>query len=185
MVTASKGTQAFQVTIRGKACHSGYPELGHSAVDTFVEIMNMLGNIDFPEDSQLGETTWNVGKLVSDNPQNILSPLLTFRIYFRTTFASHEKVQQLMTRIGEREDVKVEALGGDNPMSYYTFEGIDTKTVAFGSDTPRLTKFMHKSLCGPGSISVAHTPREYVLLSDLEKACRQYKSMVLNILNYK
>lgn len=185
MVTASKGTQAFQVTIRGKACHSGYPELGHSAVDTFVEVMNMLGNIDFPEDSQLGETTWNVGKLVSDNPQNILSPLLMFRIYFRTTFASHEKVQQLMTRIGEREDVKVEALGGDNPMSYDTFEGIDTKTVAFGSDTPRLTKFMHKSLCGPGSISVAHTPREYVLLSDLEKACRQYKSMVLNILNYK
>ena len=57
--------------------------------------------------------------------------------------------------------------------------------VAFGSDTPRLTKFMHKSLCGPGSISVAHTPREYVLLSDLEKACRQYKSMVINILNYK
>ena len=185
MVSASKGTKAFNVVVHGKACHSGYPELGHSAVDTFVEIMNMLGNIDFPEDPQLGETTWNVGKLVSDNPQNILSPLLTFRIYFRTTFASHEKVQQLMTRIGEREDVKVEAFGGDTPMSYDTFDGIDTKTVAFGSDTPRLTKFMHKSLCGPGSISVAHTPREYVLLSDMEKACGQYKSMVLNILNYK
>ena len=42
MVTASKGTQSFQVTIKGKACHSGYPELGHSAVDTFIDIDNRL-----------------------------------------------------------------------------------------------------------------------------------------------
>ena len=32
----------------------------------------------------------------SDNPQNILSPELTCRLYFRTTFVSDEAVTQWM-----------------------------------------------------------------------------------------
>lgn len=67
-------------------------------------------------------------------------------------------------------------------MRYTTFDGIGTKPVAFGSDTPRMNKFTHRSLCGPGSIFVAHTPREYVLLSDLEKAQSQYETLLKNIL---
>ena len=184
MVSASKGTKSFFVNVHGRACHSGYPELGHSAVDIFIDLMEKLRAVDFPEDPALGRTTWNIGKLVSDNPQNILSPQLSFRIYFRTTFASDAMVQQLMAGLAS-EDVSVEALGGDTPMHYAVLDGYDSKPVAFGSDTPRLGKFRHRSLCGPGSIFVAHTPREYVLLSDLEKACVQYKDMVRRILTHK
>lgn len=181
MVSASKGTKAFNVVVHGKACHSGYPELGHSAVDTFIDIVNRLKSIDFPVDPELGGTTWNVGKLESANPQNILSPLLTCRIYFRTTFASDEMVQQTMSALAS-EDVEIEPLGGDTPMHYDVIAGYGTKTVAFGSDTPRLSKFRHRSLCGPGSIFVAHTPAEYVLASDLELAVAQYADMVKAIL---
>ena len=46
-----------------------------------------------------------------------------------------------------------------------------------------MNKFTHRSLCGPGSIFVAHTPREYVLLSDLEKAKSQYETLLKNILH--
>ena len=182
MVSASKGTKSYSVTIHGKACHSGYPELGHSAVDTFVEFMEKLRSIDFPEDDVLGPTTWNIGKLSSDNPQNILSPELSFRLYFRTTFASDVMVQETMEQM-RSEDIDIEAFGGDTPMRYATFDGIGTKPVAFGSDTPRMNKFVHRSLCGPGSIFVAHTPREYVLLSDLEKAQSQYETLLKNILH--
>lgn len=181
MVSASKGTKSYSVTIHGKACHSGYPELGHSAVDTFVEFVEKLRGIDFPEDEVLGPTTWNIGKLSSDNPQNILSPELSFRLYFRTTFASDVMVQEVMEQM-RSEDIDIEAFGGDTPMRYTTFDGIGTKPVAFGSDTPRMNKFTHRSLCGPGSIFVAHTPREYVLLSDLEKAQSQYETLLKNIL---
>lgn len=181
MVSASKGTKAFNVVVHGKACHSGYPELGHSAVDTFIDIVNRLKSIDFPVDPELGVTTWNVGKLESANPQNILSPLLTCRIYFRTTFASDEMVQQTMSALAS-EDVEIEPLGGDTPMQYDVIAGYGTKTVAFGSDTPRLSKFRHRSLCGPGSIFVAHTSAEYVLASDLELAAAQYADMVKAIL---
>ena len=182
MVSASKGTKSFIVTVHGKACHSGYPELGRSAVDIFIDLMDRLRGTEFPLDPVLGKTTWNVGKLASDNQQNILSPLLTFRIYFRTTFASDAMVQELMAAMASG-CVEVEALGGDTPMRYTVFDGYDSKPVAFGSDTPRLSKFTHRSLCGPGSIFVAHTPYEYVLQSDLELACGQYKDMIMKILD--
>ena len=99
MASASKGTKAFEVTFEGKAFHSGYPQYGVSAVELFNDFMNALRSIVFPKDDILGDTTWNVGKLVSDNPQNILSDRLTCRVYFRTTFESDVMVSNVMKNI--------------------------------------------------------------------------------------
>lgn len=173
MVSASKGTKAFEVTIRGKAFHSGYPEHGVSAVALFVDLINKLRAIEFPEDPEMGDTTWNVGKLISDNPQNILSPLLTCRIYFRTTQASDDLVVKEMLGL-QTPEIEIKSLGGDTPMHYTVLPGFPTTTVAFGSDAPQLTNCEHKLLIGPGSILVAHTDRECVRLSDLQKAIDNY-----------
>lgn len=173
MATASKGTKSFTVTVRGQACHSGYPELGVSAVDIFIDLMNRIKSWELPSDPVLGGTTWNIGRLVSDNPQNILSPELSFRIYFRTTFASDALVQQKMAGLCS-ERVSVEAHGGDAPMNYFTLPGLPSTTVAFGSDAPRLGCFSARALCGPGSIKYAHTPEEHVLIVELDKAVEQY-----------
>ncbi|MBR1705849.1 MAG: M20/M25/M40 family metallo-hydrolase [Bacteroidales bacterium] len=102
MVSASKGTQSYDLVFTGKAFHSGYPEHGVSAVDLFVRFMEQLQAADFGEDPELGPTTWNVGLLHSDNPQNILSPRLTCRLYFRTTFVSHPAVQEWMASAPDR-----------------------------------------------------------------------------------
>lgn len=173
MATASKGTKSFRVTIKGKSCHSGYPQHGHSAVSHFVTLMDRLRSIEWPVDPELGDTTYNVGQLRSDNPQNILSPELTCRIYFRTTFASDALVTATMASLAGA-NVSIEALGGDQPSRYLTLPGFDTCVVAFGSDAPQLSGFSRKMLCGPGSILVAHTPDEHVLWSQLTKARDQY-----------
>lgn len=174
LVTASKGTKSFEVTIPGKACHSGYPEQGRSAVDRFFRFYNALKMTRFPEDPVLGATTWNIGKLISDNPQNILSPEVRFRIYFRTTFATDALVEDILSGIFPH-DATVTAYGGDTPLHYFhEVEGVETKAVSFGSDAPRLTGFKMKAICGPGSILTAHTDKEYVLLSQLEKSVSQY-----------
>jgi len=99
MVSASKGTLSYNLTFTGEAFHSGYPQYGVSAVDLFVQFYNALRDKDFGLDPELGETTWNVGLLHSDNPQNILSPELTCRLYFRTTFLSHQAVQDWMQQM--------------------------------------------------------------------------------------
>ena len=96
MVSASKGTKSFDLKFTGEPFHSGYPQYGVSAVNLFVDFVNALKAKDFGMDPVLGETTWNIGLLHSDNPQNILSPELTCRLYFRTTFVSDEAVCQWM-----------------------------------------------------------------------------------------
>ena len=176
MVSASKGTKRFNLTFRGKPFHSGYPEHGVSAVELFVDFMNGLRVAGFPEDPLLGATTWNVGKLVSDNPQNILSPELNCRLYFRTTFASDAAVTAWM-RSQACDTLQVEEFGGDAPARYLTLPGFPQKTVAFGSDAPHLTNFRDKVICGPGSITVAHRVDEYLAFEDLEQAITNYVSI--------
>ena len=130
-------------------------------------------------DPVLGETTWNIGLLHSDNPQNILSPELTCRLYFRTTFVSDEAVCQWMEEApsvipGLTGNLAVTPRGGDTPARYWTVEGLPSKSVAFGSDAPHLKNFMHKAICGPGSITVAHRDDECVRFADLAIAVEQY-----------
>lgn len=211
MVSASKGTKAFEVTFEGEAFHSGYPQYGVSAVEMFNDFMNALRSIVFPADPVLGDTTWNIGRLSSDNPQNILSDRLSCRVYFRTTFESDEMVCNVMKnmagenarlRFGRRKvqdgsdivakDVaqwqkrmSVRAFGGDSPTRYATLEGFPVKPVSFGSDAPQLTNFKRKILCGPGSILVAHRPEEHICLPDLETAIDNYVRMYETLVNFK
>ena len=173
MVSASKGTKRFDLTFTGKAFHSGYPEHGLSAVELFVDFMNALRAAGFPDDPVLGPTTWNVGRLSSDNPQNILSPQLSCRLYFRTTFASDDAVVAWM-RAQASDRLRVEEIGGDAPARYFTLPGFPTKPVAFGSDAPHLTGFAQKIICGPGTITVAHRDDEFLSLSDLQQAINNY-----------
>ena len=179
MVSASKGTKSFDLKFSGEPFHSGYPQYGVSAVDLFVDFVNALKTKDFGMDPVLGETTWNIGLLHSDNPQNILSPELTCRLYFRTTFVSDEAVCKWMAEApsvipGLTRNLTVTPRGGDTPARYWTVEGLPTKAVAFGSDAPHLTGFAHKAICGPGSITVAHRDDEQILVADLETAVDQY-----------
>ena len=200
MASAAKGTKSFEVTFTGLACHSGYPQNGQSAVMYFNDFVNALRSIAFPVDPMLGETTWNIGKLNSDNPQNILSDRLTCRVYFRTTFESDQMVCNIMKNMAG-EDAKlrfgrpkaqdgsdivgkdvapwqkamsVVAYGGDSPSCFDVLPGFDSAPVAFGSDAPQLKCFSHKILCGPGSILVAHRDEEHILLSEIEKAVGNY-----------
>jgi acetylornithine deacetylase len=196
MVSASKGTLSYDLKFTGKAFHSGYPQYGVSAVDLFNEFYNRLKAQDWGVDPELGETTWNVGLLHSDNPQNILSAQLTCRLYFRTTFVSHEKVKSWMEEIpgqagndGEGADIDrhgrprpaISCRGGDTPAHYVTLPGFESGPVAFGSDAPHLCGFGHKIICGPGSIRVAHRPEEHILVKDLEKAVELYVKMYKTI----
>lgn len=175
LVSASKGTKSFGLRFAGEAFHSGYPEHGASAVNRFLDFMEALRAADFGDDPVLGNTTWNVGELRSDNPQNILSPELTCRLYFRTTFVSDRTVCDWMASAPARfPGLEVTARGGDTPQRYVTLEGIPSKPVAFGSDAPHLAGFGHKLIFGPGSVTVAHRPDEFVRKADLETAVDLY-----------
>ena len=173
MVSASKGTKSFGLTFKGEPFHSGYPQFGRSAVDAFTGFMEEVRNAGFPEDPLLGPTTWNVGELSSPNPQNILSPELTCRLYFRTTFASDDAVVGWM-RSKAGPGLQITERGGDSPARYLTLPGFASAPASFGSDAPHLTNFRDKIICGPGSIRVAHRADEFISLQDLQDAIDIY-----------
>ncbi len=193
MVSAAKGTLSYDLKFTGEAFHSGYPQCGTSAVELYNQFYNALKAVEWGVDQELGETTWNIGLLHSDNPQNILSPELTCRLYFRTTFLSHAPVQCWMQEIAAQAGndgtvmpdlighLAVTARGGDVPARYVTLPGFESAPVAFGSDAPHLTGFGHKIICGPGSIKVAHRDNENVLVADLEVAVDQYVRMAVEL----
>ena len=189
MISASKGTKSYDLRFIGEAFHSGYPEYGVSAVELFNEFYNKLKATDFGDDPVLGKTTWNIGLLRSDNPQNILSPELTCRLYFRTTFVSDERVVAFMKEIagqarneGEcQASIEVVARGGDSPAKYVVLPGFESAPAAFGTDAPHLTNFGHKIICGPGTVRVAHRDDEHITLEELEEAVKLYKAMWRNL----
>ena len=200
MVSRSKGTKSFSLRFTGEPFHSGYPQYGVSAVELFVDFMNSLRefvkklsfrpsdapslsfrpsdapSLSFRPSDASGEIlTYNVGLLHSDNPQNVLSPELTCRIYFRTTAETDAAVSEWMVR--PRERVTVEPHGGDAPAEYLTLPGFESAPASFGTDAPHLTNFAHKAICGPGSIRTAHRADEEVLLADLATAIDLYVRM--------
>ena len=202
MVSAAKGTLSYDLKFTGEPFHSGYPQYGLSAVDLFNQFYNALKAVDWGQDPELGDTTWNVGLLHSDNPQNILSGELTCRLYFRTTFTSHDAVQAWMKIAGQAGNdasatpstpvmpdlighLTVTPRGGDTPSRYVTLPGFPSGPVAFGSDAPHLTGFGHKIICGPGSITVAHRDNEHILVADLETAVEQYVRMAVELSSCK
>ena len=172
LVSAAKGTKSYDLKFSGEAFHSGYPEYGVSAVTLFNEFCSALGAVDFGKDPLLGATTWNIGLLRSDNPQNILSEELTCRLYFRTTLVSDEAVVKYMEGLHGR--ISVTPRGGDAPQRYVVPEGFNSAPVAFGSDAPHLSNFGHKLICGPGSIRHAHRSDEQISLPELEEAVKLY-----------
>ena len=181
MISASKGTKSYDLRFIGEAFHSGYPEYGVSAVELFNEFYNKLKAIDFGDDPVLGKTTWNIGLVKSDNPQNILSPELTCRLYFRTTFVSDERVVAFMEEIAGQARNEVAARGGDSPAEYVVLPEFESAPAAFGTDAPHLTNFGHKIICGPGTVRVAHRDDEHITLAELEEAVKLYKAMWRNL----
>ena len=177
MVSASKGTKSYDLKFTGVPFHSGYPEHGVSAVDLFVDFVNKLREQDFGIDPVLGETTWNIGLVKSDNPQNILSPELTCRLYFRTTFVSDEAVTAWMDKA---PDVLID--GRSEPaMTSSTVPGSTSSAV---SD---LTSPVIPGLTGNLTVTPrgGDTPARYWTVPDLPSKCVAFGSDAPHLKNFK
>ena len=174
LITASKGTNLIKVTIRGKNCHSGYPEHGDNAIDRMRDFLDKLDEINFPIDNEMGKTTHNIGWLKSDNAQNVVPDLVTFNLFIRTTFASHDVFKEMLDGLTD-ENITLEYPFSKGPMKFHAVEGFETGIVAFGTDAPSFTNVPHKILYGPGTILVAHTEKEHILIKDLYKAVEDVK----------
>ena len=181
LIMAAKGISSLEVTISGKAAHSGYPENGESAVENFRLFLNKLSKIKFSHDKLLGKTTYNIAQLKASNPINVIPDKLTCKILFRTTFATHNIIQEKIKTLGAK-NIKLCFIHNNPPMNFFTVAGFKTGIVSFGSDAPTLNKLGKCLLYGPGNILTAHTKFEQIKVSDLEKSVKQLKILYYKLL---
>lgn len=176
LIKASKGNFCIGFKFHGKNCHSGYPEYGDNAIDRMMKFVDKVKALEFPEDELLGKTTFNIGMLESKNAHNVVPDLVTMKIFFRTTFRTHDMiVEKVKPLLDDKTEMHI--YFDHVPVRFFTVEGFETGTVSYGTDAPSFKNISNKLLYGPGSILDAHTENEYVRIEDMHRAVEDVKKI--------
>ena len=177
LALGSQGALRYELNSRGKAAHSAYPELGHSAIHALLEVLHDIRNIQLPHDATLGSSTLNVGTISGGRAPNVIADQAQAEIMFRTvgdpSFIRRE-VQRIAANRVEAREVHYSAA-----VHLQALEGFPTTVVAFTTDIPIFDGTWGRPLLiGPGSIHVAHTAEERIAKKDLDDAVNIYARMV-------
>ena len=178
---ATRGCFRVRLTAHGKAAHSGYPELGESAIEKLIDVLVALRAASWPVDPQLGVTHYTVGLIAGGVAPNVIPPHAEAEVFFRTVGAHDELRATLAATVAGRAEVQ-EIL--ELPaVRLHTVPGFDTEVFAYFSDVPFLTNWGTPLLLGPGTIHVAHTDHEHIAITDLERAVDLYVDLARRLLN--
>ncbi|KAK5659255.1 hypothetical protein OQA88_1347 [Cercophora sp. LCS_1] len=181
-----KGISGGWLYAKGKAGHSGYPELGKSATELLMRALVKALDTDLGSSERYGNTTVNVGRLEGGVAGNVIAAdakaLLTVRIAAGNYSTGFEIMRERFEKI--LHDTDDEAFTMEWNYSYgpvecnCDVEGFETIVVNYGTDVSNL-KGKHTSyLYGPGTILVAHGDNEALKVRDLEEAVEGVKRII-------
>lgn len=176
LISAAKGNLLITVIINGKSSHSGYPLYGDDAIEKFRMFLNKLANLKFPYDEILGDTTYNIGNLSAPNMFNVIPDNISCKIFFRTTFKTHNLVIDTLKQFRD-EHVTLRFEFDNYPMKFYTIPDFATDVVSYGSDASKLHNLGEILLYGAGSILTAHTQDEHIEIQSLNQAVQDLKKI--------
>jgi len=181
LALGSKGALRYEITARGKLAHSAYPELGHSAIHTLLDVLQDIRQIPLPVDGLLGCSTLNIGTIDGGRAPNVVADEAEAEIMFRTvgdpTPIRNAVLAAVAGRVEAREVLHTPAI------QLSSFEGLPTTIVAFTTDIPTFNgAWGQPFLIGPGSIHVAHTAEERISKKELSDAVDIYARMVTQLL---
>ncbi len=183
LAIGSKGSLRFYIRTKGVAGHSAYPEMGESAIEKLIDVLNDVLKIEFPADEFYGETTNNIGTISGGLKTNIIAPNAEAGLHVRTTGDEKIVLEKFAEVIGTRGEIEVMSIS--KPVKMLAVEGFKQKVVRFTTDIPHLSNWGKPLLLGAGSILDAHTKGEFVLKKDLETAVELYVNLVKKLLSTK
>ena len=180
LAIGSKGSFRLKIKTTGKAAHSAYPEMGDSAIETLLDILDDIRHTKFRSDEFFGETTVNIGVIEGGVALNVIPPKAEASLLIRLTTPRAPIEEALHSVIRGRGEIEV--LSCSEPVRMLEVDGFKQKTVRFTTDIPYLTNWGQPLLLGPGSILVAHTKDEFVMKRDLERAVELYTQLAVWLL---
>jgi acetylornithine deacetylase len=181
LALGSKGALRYEITTRGKLAHSAYPQLGHSAIHTLLDVLQEIRQIPLPEDALLGRSTLNIGTISGGRAPNVVADLAEAEVMFRTVSDPSALRQAVAAAtVGRAEAHEVLHTPA---IRLNKFEGLPTTVVAFTTDIPTFNgAWGEPFLIGPGSIHVAHTAEERIAKKELCDAVEIYARMTTQLL---
>jgi acetylornithine deacetylase len=177
---ATRGVYRVRLHAKGRAAHSGYPELGESAIEKLLDVLHDMRSTEWPTDDLLGTTHYTIGLINGGVAPNVIPPNAEAEIIFRSV-SDHEALRATLRRVaGDR--VVVEDVLEVPPVRLRTADGFDTAVFSYTTDIPFLTNWGTPLLLGPGSIHVAHTDREHIAIPELFRGVDLYVSLARRLL---
>ena len=177
--SATRGTLRIHLRAVGRAAHSSFPELGESAIDKLLDALMVIRGLTLPEDPLLGRTHYSVGLIEGGVAPNVISPLATAELLFRTVGEGFKIVEALKVV----EGLVTCKLAMEVPaVRMHTVPGFETAVFPYTTDVPLLTQWGRPLLLGPGSIHVAHTDNEHVSSDELLLAVDCYVTLAQQLL---
>jgi acetylornithine deacetylase len=180
LALASKGALRVCLRATGKMAHSAYPELGDSAINKLVQVLSKLLALELPVTEDVGPSTLNIGQIHGGHAPNVI--------------ADKAEAQILIRLVGDSAPIRAAVLEAAAGLAEVDFtleipfarlravEGLPTMVAKFTTDIPQLSNWGEPLLLGPGSIHVAHTPREKLAKKELLEAVQLYIKVAKQLL---
>ncbi len=179
LALGSKGALRAILRARGRAAHSAYPEMGESAIEKLLDVLNDLRRIELPRDQTLGGTTMNIGMIKGGVAGNVIPPEAEAELMFRVV-TTNDSLKRIIEDVVETR-AEIEYTFGCDPVFTERIDGFETTVVAFTTDIPQLGNWGKPLLFGPGSILDAHTPNERISKRELASAVDRYVKLTTRL----
>ncbi len=196
VVRAHKGMVRFRLEFAGRAAHSGYPQLGRSAIEPAAHAIVALAELRRTMESErppyaevfptVPFTALNVGTVQGGTAANVIPDRCEIHLGIRilpgmTASAIGERIERTVREaVGEAFTFECVSesppmmLDEDAPIYRIMCEAIgqrETHSVMFASDAGWLQRAGFDCvLFGPGSIEVAHRANEWLPIAEFRRA---------------
>ena len=205
VVRMHKGHAKSTLTVKGRPAHSGYPHLGHNAIEVAARAIDTLGRVrvelegERPENSEhfpeVPFVALNVATIHGGSAINIVPDRCVIELGYRvlpgmTADTVADRIRQALADTLKDEDWSLEPLNHSPPMllaedhdlyrAVCELHGQDeTVSASYATDAGWLQEGGFDCLLyGPGNIGVAHKPNEWVPIAELEQCSKDLESLV-------
>jgi len=181
--TGGKGVLRVTIEAAGRTAHAAYPELGESAIEKLLDVLQDLRAASWPVSELLGPTTHNIGVIGGGIKPNVVPDAASAEVMFRTVTDPAEVLARVTAIAGGRARVKPGLQM--QPIDVHTvpeLSHLPRAVVRFGTDIPWLDRWGEPLLFGPGSIHVAHTAHEFIDKAEQAAAVATYEAMARALL---
>jgi acetylornithine deacetylase len=167
LATGQRGAVQLRLRTRGRAAHSGTPELGQSAIWPLLDWLQRLRGLPLLDDADLGPEVWNLAGVTGGGPPNVVPAHAEAMLLLRSLPGSRFVAQ---ARELAPPDGSLDEVAATPPAHFTTLPDLPHATIGFASDAPAVRDLVPSRsvlLCGPGDVRTAHTLDERITGSEL------------------